>query len=326
MENIKKIVLYNPSVSSLNMGDHIIFDGVRNQLNCLLDESFIVEISTHLPVSGYLKHTKNFEHKFVCGSNLLRGKMNQFFRQWDIHILNANLVGPCVLVGVGWWQYGDEPNFYTKNLYKKVLSRKHLHSVRDSYTEKQMIKMGFDNVINTGCPTMWDLTPQHCSEIPSKKAKDVVCTITDYNKDIQKDTMMLNILCRNYENVYLWIQGTKDFEYFKELSIEDKNIKIINPNLKAFDSVLSNDVDYVGTRLHAGIRALQKKKRSIIIGIDNRAIEKQKDFNLVCISRNEIETLEAKILSEFFTAIVIPERNIERWKSQFVTDGGSVHV
>ncbi|WP_059351964.1 hypothetical protein [Bacillus coahuilensis] len=119
MTDQKKIVLYNPAISSLNMGDHIIFDGAYRQLEDLLNTSFIVEVSTHLPVSRYLRHTKDFDYKFVCGSNLLRGKMNRLFRQWDINIFNANSVGPSVLVGTGWWQYGDEPNYYTKNYTKR---------------------------------------------------------------------------------------------------------------------------------------------------------------------------------------------------------------
>ena len=291
MKNIKKIVLYNPAISSLNMGDHIIFDGANNQLEDLLNQAFVVEISTHLPVSRYLRHTKDFDYKFVCGSNLLRGKMNRLFRQWDINIFNASQVGPCILVGAGWWQYGDEPNLYTKKLYKKVLSSNYYHSVRDSYTEKQLNKMGFNNVINTACPTMWSLTKEHCKDIPKEKAKEVVCTITDYNQDIERDSKLFQILCDNYENVYLWIQGTKDYEYFQKLNIKNQKVQIISPNMKSYDSVLEKDIDYVGTRLHAGVRALQKKKRTIIIGIDNRAIEKQKDFNLTCINRDEIEAL-----------------------------------
>jgi len=318
MKNIKKIVLYNPAISSLNMGDHIIFDGAYNQLEELLNEAFVVEVSTHLPVSRYLRHTKDFDYKFVCGSNLLRGKMNRLFRQWDINIFNASQAGPCILVGAGWWQYGDEPNLYTKKLYKKALSSNYYHSVRDSYTEKQLKKMGFSNVINTACPTMWSLTKEHCNEIPKGKANDVVCTITDYNKDIERDSKLFQILCDNYENVYLWIQGTKDYEYFKGLNITDEKVKIINPNLKSYDLVLEKDIDFVGTRLHAGIRALQKKKRTIIIGIDNRAIEKQKDFNLTCIKRDEIEKLELKINSTFSTEINIPIHNIEKWKKQFI--------
>jgi len=317
MEKPKKVVLYNPSISSLNIGDHIIFDGANKQLEGLLSNAFVVEVSTHLPISRYLRHTKDFDYKFVCGSNLLRGKMNRFFRQWDINIFNANNIGPCVLVGAGWWQYGDDPNYYTKKLYKKVLSSNIIHSVRDSYTEGQMRKMGFENVINTACPTMWSLTKEHCLEIPNSKSDEVVTTITDYNRDAINDKRMLEILCDNYKNVYLWLQGTMDYDYFKELKLNSEKIKLIPPNLESYDAILEKNIDFVGTRLHAGVRALQKKKRTIIIAIDNRAIEKEKDFNLKCLLRNENDLLSDLINSDFPTDINIPIENIEKWKSQF---------
>lgn len=318
MESLKSVLLYSPAASSLNMGDHIIVEGVKTQLKELLEESFIVEISTHLPISRYLRHTDDFDYKFVCGSNLLRGKMNRFFRQWDINIFNAKFVGPSILVGVGWWQYGDEPNFYTKKLYKKVLSPSYLHSVRDSYTENQLKKIGITNVINTACPSMWGLTEAHCKDIPRRKAKDVVCTITDYKSDIERDSKFFKILLENYENVYFWVQGTQDFNYFNQLNIDKDRIIIIPPHLDSFDDILSRDIDYVGTRLHAGIRALQKKKRTIIIAVDNRAKEKQRDFNLKCIERELIDDLAHMINSDFSTDIIIPIDNIKKWKSQFI--------
>ncbi|MGD6991114.1 polysaccharide pyruvyl transferase family protein [Sutcliffiella horikoshii] len=313
----KNIVIYNPALSSLNMGDHIIADGAYSQLQNTLDDAFIVEVSTHLPVSRYLRHTKDMDYKFVFGSNLLRGKMNRRFRQWDINIFNSKNIGPCILVGVGWWQYGDEPNKYTKELYKRVLSKDYIHSVRDSYTENQLKKMGFMNVINTACPTLWSLTKDHCSQIPKSKSEDVVCTITDYNRDIERDKKMFEILCDNYKNVYLWLQGIKDYEYFTEMKINNSKIKLVSPNLESYDSILDRDVDYVGTRLHAGVRALQKKKRTIIIAIDNRATEKQKDFNLMCTPREKIDTLSDLINSNFSSEINIPISNIEKWKKQF---------
>jgi len=317
MTKHKQVVLFNPAISSLNMGDHIIFDGANKGLDEILNDAFVVEVSTHLPVSRYLRHTKEFDYRFVCGSNLLRGKMNRLFRQWDINILNAKNMSSCILVGTGWWQYGDEPNFYTKKLYKKILSTDFYHSVRDSYTESQMKKMGFDNVLNTACPTMWDLTKEHCLQIPKNKSEDVVCTLTDYNRDFTRDKKMLEILCDNYKNVHLWLQGTEDQEYFEALDFKNDKISLVPPNLKSYDAILEKEVDYVGTRLHAGVRALQKKRRTIIIAIDNRAIEKQKDFNLKCISRNEIEILPDLIKSSFATEINIPIENIKKWKSQF---------
>ncbi len=315
---MKKIIRYNPSLTTLNMGDFVIFDSIKTQMSDLFEDAFNVDVSTHLPVNYvFTRLLSKADYKFVCGTNLLMGKLNGIFRQWDINILNAKKLGPAILIGAGWWQYNNKPNAYTKKVYKKILSTEYMHSVRDTYTEKMLRDMGFTNVICTACPTMWALTKEHCKEIPTGKAKNVMTTLTDYNQDIERDTRMLEILKENYETVYLWIQGGQDYEYFEKLGID--GITLVPPSLEKYDEILmAGDIDYVGSRLHGGIRALQKKVRTIILGVDNRAKEKQKDFNLKVIAREDVEMLPELINSSFETDINIPIDNINKWKSQFI--------
>ncbi len=315
---MKKILVFNPAISSSNLGDHIIAESVYKQASEILNKSFIVDVSTHLPLSSYMKRMIDFDYKFVAGSNLLRGKMNKLFRQWDIKMRDAKYLRNSILIGVGWWQYNDNPNNYTKKLYNKILDPKHLHSVRDSYSEKQLRSIGINNVINTSCPTMWDLTPKHCEQIPKEKKSNVVCTITDYMKAVGNDKKMFEILLDNYKKVYFWAQGSQDFEYFNRLGLNSDRIIIVPPTLDDYVKVLeSKDMEYVGTRLHAGIKALQMKKRSIIIGIDNRAKEKHRDFNIKVLDRKNIDDLDSLINSSFTTDIKIPTDNIDKWLSQF---------
>ena len=315
---MRKIILFNPSISSLNLGDEIIFRSIYNELKEFFHEDFIVNISTHLPISNrYMRYISDADYKIVCGTNLLQSKMNGRFRQWDIRWTNIKYIRPVILLGVGWWQYQARPNLYTKFLYKRLLATDFLHSVRDSYTENKLKDIGFKNVINTGCPSMWPLTPNHCKDIPTKKANKVILTFTDYNTDINSDTMLFNILYKNYKEVYVWLQGYNDFSYIKSLSLENK-VKIIPPSVDALDEkLLDEDIEYVGTRLHAGIRALQKKKRAIIIGIDNRALEKKKDFNIPVIDRANLKELGNVLYSELKTDIHLPIEKIKQWKEQF---------
>ena len=79
--------------------------------------------------------------------------------------------------------------------------------------------------------------------------------------------------------------------YFKTLK-KTNEIEIINPHLSDYDNFLKkHEVDFIGTRLHGGIRALQHKRRSIIIGIDNRATELNRDFNLPVVNQENISNL-----------------------------------
>jgi len=50
----RKVVLYDPSVCSLNMGDHIIAQSAGRHLLPRLSDAFMVDVSTHLPVSRFL--------------------------------------------------------------------------------------------------------------------------------------------------------------------------------------------------------------------------------------------------------------------------------
>lgn len=89
--------------------------------------------------------------------------------------------------------------------------------------------------------------------------------------------------------------------------------------MKGFDTVLANeDIDFVGTRLHGGIRALQKKKRSLIIAVDNRAIELGADTGLPVIDRS---CLEKELLRwydhDFRPDIILPETGIGEFMGQF---------
>ena len=168
-----------------------------------------------------------------------------------------------------------------------------LHSVRDSFTESQLKAVGINNVINTGCPTMWNLTPEHCKSISAVKSNAVVFTLTDYNQDLTSDLKLISALKYLYQDVYFWPQGSGDISYFESLPIDVvREVKVLSPHLHSLNAILvSGNIDYVGTRLHAGIRALQRKVRSLIIGIDNRAIEKSKDFGLPVLSRTDIDRL-----------------------------------
>jgi polysaccharide pyruvyl transferase WcaK-like protein len=83
----------------------------------------------------------------------------------------------------------------------------------------------------------------------------------------------------------------------------------------------AGNVDYVGTRLHGGVFALQNSCRSIIISIDHRAEGFHQTNNLPILKRSEIsQKLEKMICSEFKTEIVINQKAIAEFKSQFRAD------
>ncbi len=320
---MKKVILYEPSIGSDNIGDQIIVDGVKKALCNYLNDAFVIELPTHTPINwrylNYLEHT-SADLKIVCGSNIIVNKLNTLIhlRQWNVPITSVPLMGKLVLVGVGAQQYNQKISKYTKWAYKKMMRPDFLHSVRDSYTEKTLKEAGINNVINTGCPTMWMLTEKFCKSIPTKKSENTcVFTLTDYKANPKRDSYMIETIKKNYKNVYFWPQGNGDWQYYKTLPKIEK-IKMINPSLQAYNQFLENEeVDFIGTRLHGGMRALQNRHRTLIIGVDNRATELHKDFGVPVLDEHDINKLDNLILEDWSTDIKLPNDNIKRFLEQF---------
>lgn len=317
---MKHLLLFDTSEGSDNLGDGIIMDYCEMQLKEILNDFyFIYKVPTHLEIGpqGY-KLNKKSDYSIVCGTNILKTCIitNKGWRLYLKDILN--LKNLC-LMGAGWGNYNSfKSDPYTRWAYKKILSRTLIHSVRDEYTKKRLEEIGIKNVLNTACPTMWNLTPEFCKSIPTSKSENVVTALTDYLPNPEKDKIMLEILHNNYNRIFFWTQQDKDIEYLQSLNLKF-DINILNPTLKDYDNFLSNNnVDYIGSRLHGGIRALNHKIRSLIIGVDNRATEINKDTNLPFIHRDNIENLSIWINGNMATIINLPIDNINKWKSQFI--------
>lgn len=310
-------VILDTAMGSDNCGDQIIMEACMLQLRDKLDVSAMQHVPTHQFPSDFERMLlSNSRMKILCGTNILSGHMGSY-GLWKL--------GPDVapyrntlLLGVGFDSAVLDFDDYTKRLFQTILSKEGIHSVRDSFSEKMLRDMGIQNVLNTGCPTMWRLTPEHCATIPTQKAKNVVCTLTDYCRDEENDRAMLDILLVSYQTVYFWLQGRDDLEYIRSLGYENK-VMLVQPDLQSFDAVLEQpDLDYVGTRLHAGIRALNKGRRSLIVSIDNRAECIHADTGLPIIHRKDIsKKLKQRIMEEVHSKITIPKSNISQWMEQF---------
>lgn len=320
MENI---LILDPGFGSLNKGDEIISECVHKELYFLTKDKFVLELSTQLASFDITQVMRNMARvnyystcrlKFVAGSNLALMNMRHHYPQWNVNILNYKPYKGCIFVGVGVGE-DEKSNRYTTNLYKKMLNHDYYHSVRDERSKRYIESLGL-KAINTGCATMWMLTPDFCKTIPTKKAPNVVFTLNEYEND-SREQQFIDILKSHYEHLYFWPQGVNDYEYLHRYkNIED--ITIVPATKDAYDEILKReDIEYVGTRLHAGIYAMRHAKRSIIIIIDERARDINESNNLNCIEKNKLEDLGQMIESEFETNIIMPFDEIKRWKAQF---------
>ena len=346
MGDYKKITKLSPLVSSQNLGDFIIDEHCQNILDELFENAFFVNVPTHDRLSPLsIGNILSADFAFVCGTNLLSSHMAKY-KQWNISLLDyfsfifsgypkkklldihkfrehirSENSKRAILLGAGWWQYQDAPDFYSRSLLKIFLSKDYLHSVRDSYTEKMLRSAGFENVINTACPTMWKLTEDFCRTLPEVKSSSVVTTFTNYNPNAEYDSQMMEILLSKYKTVYIWLQAIEDFRQLQQGQYFHR-VKIIPPNLREYNAFLrETDADYIGTRLHGGIQALNYKHRALILAVDNRAMEISRDTALPVIKREELgSSLEKRISFPEEIRIRLPMENIRRWKAQFSSE------
>lgn len=258
----KKIVLLDPSYDGDNTGDQIIVENCKKYFPLTKKEN-IIYVPTHRKLMNKeIRELSGATIKVLCGTNALSGHMRTY-GLWRME-KKVRIYNNTILMGVGFECNNQEYDYYTKMLLHTILHKKYIHSVRDSFSEQMLNSMGITNVINTGCPTMWGITKELCQDIPKRKAQEVICTLTDYDRDLENDQKLLDILLLCYKKIYLWPQGIEDEEYYKELRIDSKIVKIPF-GLENYDSLLEHkEIDYVGTRLHAGIRAIGKRHRTII--------------------------------------------------------------
>jgi polysaccharide pyruvyl transferase WcaK-like protein len=317
---VKQIVVLDTWVGDDNLGNKIIVDAVHREVRSIFPDSIIYSLPNHEYIRAGRGLVRRADHVFLAGTNPLSADMNRT-SEWRVRLSDGAWLNDVVLVGVGWWKYQSKAfNPYTKRLLPRILSSKFTHSVRSMYEVRRLRSLGI-GAIPTGCPSMWELTPDHCEKIPVEKGSAAVVTLTDYRRIPEQDRLLLDIVIRNYDVVYYWPQSMRDYDYVKELG--SGYLEILTPSLEAYDHLLlTGQVDYIGTRLHAGIRALQHQRRSLIVSVDNRAREMGRQFALPLIPRECVASLlESKLRGQWKTDIGLDVDALSTWRSQFNTTG-----
>lgn len=312
MEDNLVLGWFDPSIGSRNTGDEIIADAVEKELRLVAPMVTILRFPTQTWLSRQERKTLSAcNHFIVGGTNLLNGNI-PWYLQWklDPQVVGA-ISGRTSLLGVGWWQYDNEPNALSEFLWKRILS-KGAHSVRDEYTQGILKSIGIAGEY-TACVTMWDLAPT--TKFSEKRPSSVLMTVTDYHRDAVSDSKLIRGLRARYENVVAWPQSIRDVKYLQTL---DRSMQLLDPKLSSFnDALKSGEFDYVGTRLHAGVRALQVGVKSTIVAVDNRAREIARSTGLPVIGRGLKVADWSLVDDRNELRLVIPGQGVERWRESF---------
>lgn len=322
-----KTVIFNTAVGSSNRGDDIIFNSAEEFLVDVLDYGYTMYFGTHVKNislfhlnSPKVKFAKEADYKFILGTNLLTANVWRTMGQWQIGIWDRCIYKNSILMGAGTKVSNKEMTAGTRRMYEQILRKDIAHSVRDEESKEFLSAIKGLHVINTGCPTLWKLTQDVCERIPVNKSPNVIITVSGQKKHRkpEKDQILLDCAEKNYDRVYLWVQTAEDESYFNTLK-HKKDIKKIY-SFRNYQEVCKNgEVDYIGTRLHGGIYAMQCGVRTLIIEIDNRAAGIRETNNINTIKRNDlsVERLEGIIHGVLKTEIHLRDVEIKEWLSQF---------
>jgi hypothetical protein len=311
------INMFDTAIDSDNLGDHIIMDAVWRIALSLFPDAVFHRTPTHRrPTLAEFHGGRKAAFSIVGGTNILKSHM-LVRGNWRITPLDYLAWRNVILLGVGWQHYAAAADPASRLFFRMVLARSGLHAVRDHYTYDHLHR-DVPNLVYTACPTMWALDGPACRAIPASKGRDAIFAVTHYRPAPAQDRAVFDLLKRHYRRVFVWPQQSGDIPYLRSIGITD--FQSIKADLAAFDRVLDEgDVDFVGARLHGGIRALQRGRRSLIIPVDNRAIEISRFTNLPVESRDRPDLIEHWIVTPRPTAIALPEAAIDRWKGQFTS-------
>jgi polysaccharide pyruvyl transferase WcaK-like protein len=325
-----KIVIFDPSrldssgLPSTNLGDLMIRKAIDEIIGDLFPQATLEAISSHqYPNASDIACAQAADLVLVAGTNLLSSHVLEY-DQWKLAPDPQHYAEPpnlrAVLLGAGWWQYQDDPDLITRHYYRRLLHPHLPHAMRDGYSAQRLSACGVNNIINTSCPTLWKLNG-HNTRRRSEHKRCLFC-LTDYHPDYEMDNQLISVLIEKYpQGLIFFPQGSHDETYAFSLPAfrrYSSSIQCLPHDINAFYHIVDQgNIDYIGTRLHAGTYCLQQGLPSLILAMDNRSWEISKDTNLPVVKRGDWDGLNIWLTGgPPDRNIILPLKNISVWKEQ----------
>ena len=323
-----EIVVFDTAVGSQNLGDEIIMRSARRVLRELFPQAHLWALPTHdtFGAAGR-KRLRHSLFSIACGTNLIHADMpGKGLWKLPIGVQHAPMnIGRYLPRNLAMMAVGSNAqplssaasSFLNKSLWKGVPV-----SARDMATEKLLTGAGVA-ATHTGCVTMWDLPENHTATIRKEKAEAAVVCLTGTRRAarayVERDTRFLDAVANSYGKRYLWPQGQVDLEYYLALGRSD--FEILPHSLEAYEDLLRSglQLDFVGSRLHAGIFAMMHGCRPLVIKIDNRAADIGDSVGLPTLASVDMDALPGLIAASRATQINLPRAAITDWKNALVT-------
>lgn len=307
-----RLAVFDPSLATDNLGDEVIYQAVEVVLLDLFPNAFIHRIASHEALSDRShKVLRAADMVFVAGSNLLPPDGGQ----WRLTLADSLFCDNIVVIGAGWQHDSTPLTRESTKIIRRTFHRTALHAVRDQPAADNLATLGL-RVVNTSCPTLWSIDAAAAARIPIVRAPEAVVAVTAYRKRPAEDAAFLRLVTECYRKVWFYPQMADDVPHLERIGFG--HLPRIRASTEAYTRFLAeNDVDYVGSRLHGGIRALQTGKRSLILQVDNRARDIATHTGLPSARLDDLAGIRAWIEAPAPTVLRLPAADIAAWKSQF---------
>ncbi|WP_291297975.1 polysaccharide pyruvyl transferase family protein [Elioraea sp.] len=307
-----RLAVIDPSLATDNLGDEVIYQAVEAALLDLFPAAFIHRIASHEALSDRShKVLRAADMTFVAGSNLLPPD----WAQWRLTLADSMFIDNLVIFGAGWQNDVTQLNRENTKIMRRAFHRTALHAVRDKPAVDNLATLGL-RVVNASCPTLWALDAAATARIPVTRAPEAVVTVTAYRNRPAEDAAFLRLVTESYRKVWFYPQMEDDIPHLERIGFG--HLPRIRATTAAFTRFLAeNEVDYIGSRLHGGIRALQTGKRSLILQVDNRARDIAAHTGLPSARLDDPAGIRRWIETPAPTVLRLPEAEIAAWKAQF---------
>ena len=316
--------LLDTSIASDNIGDEIIMEAVRGETRQLASDAYWTTSSSHDGLGPFGRgQVERADWVVLGGTNALHSRFQLAdMVSWTLRAKELPLIeGKLVLWGVGAQVRHEKIDPRQKDLLTGLLADAVPHGVRDRSAHLLLEKLG-KNATWVGCPTLWE---QAGRKIGTSERPSTVClSLTAHRPDRHRDRELLEQLRRGYRRCCFWPQQPRDLAYLRDLVGPDeaRAFAVLPPNLEALDEFLrTTETDYVGTRVHGGIRAIQHGRWSVILGIDHRAEEIVGRVGIPVLPRKLVGELESLMSDRKPYRIQLPTVALQRfrefWRTQW---------
>lgn len=324
-----------------NVGDYLIGSRARKLLREFVDED-IVELNRFKLLDEHLETINKARAVFLCGGpayakNLYPGIYPLVSNLDDIKV-------PVIPFGLGWSgkPFGKPEQFSFTNSSVKFLDSVHKHvdatSCRDEITESILNRLGYDNVIMTGCPVWYDLDSIG-KELSTDPIKKIVFTTPAKPSLIRQNHKLMKELRNQFPDAELICSfhrgiGPDKYTSYKKgafytgmaLNAKMLGYKVVDVayGVDQIDFYKACDL-HVGYRVHAHLDFLSRRKPTVLINEDGRGQGMAKTLGLPVLNYNDkamfhqyrhvLENIKQGKVDDLKAAISVIEEKFEVMKT-----------